>query len=501
MKRADRVPRFRESESEVGETDGEIASPHRLPPLHHDIKVPHGLSGELKTHFLAIHLSCCGSFDYLVMTKLDVIIVGAGIGGLQCALSLAADGHKVTLLESVKEFLEVGAGIRVSPNSSRLSLSWGVDLASVKKETSRGNRFVDWKGNILLDCPYDDVESRYGAPYYFIHRADLINALVAAVRKNNLIELRMNTRVAEYDFETPALTISTGERLTSDLIVCADGIKSAVRTAINGRSIEPVDTGDVAYRILVPTKTLLEDPEMAPYVKEAWAVHWMGPEAHAVGYPLRGGEMYNIIIDVTHSTDLSEPIGLDEWRSEADNGHLVERFSEWCPPVRKLCALTGTYLKWKLADFDALDHWAHSSGKVVLLGDSCHPMMPYMAQGAAQATEDAATLAATLRAYDSIPDALHAYEKQRKPRAAYVAKNTRVLQEWLHLYDGPERERRDEMAKHDDENNPFFWGYSERKDWLFGHDATVLAEQKIPSLPPLPSPEASVYKAGQHARL
>ena len=100
------------------------------------------------------------------MLELNVIVVGAGIGGLQSALALASDGHNVTLVESVKEFQEVGAGIRVSPNSSRLSLSWGVDLASIKKETSLGNRFVDWKGKILLDCPFSDVEYRYGAPYY-----------------------------------------------------------------------------------------------------------------------------------------------------------------------------------------------------------------------------------------------------------------------------------------------------------------------------------------------
>ncbi|KAJ7761807.1 salicylate hydroxylase [Mycena metata] len=427
------------------------------------------------------------------MKELSVLIVGAGIGGLQTALALAADGHTVTVLESVKEFLEVGAGIRVSPNSSRLSLSWGVDLDSVKKEISRGNRFVDWHGASLLECPFDDVKARYGAPYYFIHRADLIDALVLAVKKQPNITLRMGTSVAAYDFETPAVTTSGSERFTADLIICADGIKSAVRSAINGRRVDPVDTGDVAYRILVPAAPLLADPEMRHLVTNSWAVHWMGPEAHAVGYPLRGGVLYNVIIDVTHTTDRGAPIGLDEWRSEADNAHLVERFANWCPEVRKLCALTGTYLKWKLADFDQLDRWVHPSGRVALLGDACHPMMPYMAQGAAQATEDAATLAAALRAHDDISTALAVYEAKRKPRAAYVAHNTRVLQDWLHLYDGSEQERRDELMRHDNSNNPMFWGFSERKDWLFGHDATVLQDQPIPSSPPKPDPRASVY--------
>ena len=360
---------------------------------------------------------------------------------------------------------------------------------------------MDWKDKILLDVPFDDVESTYGAPYYFVHRADLINALVDAAQKHKNIALRTNCRVVEYDFDAPALTTADGDRLSADLIVCADGIKSAVRNAINGTSIEPMDTGDVAYRILVPAAPLLSDPSMRHLVTEPWATHWMGPEGHAVGYPLRQGELYNIIIDITHDTDLGDPVGEDEWKSQADNSELVKRFADWCEPVRKLCGLTGTYLKWKLADFDQLSRWVHPSGKVALLGDACHPMMPYMAQGAAQATEDAATLRAALASTESIPEALKAYERQRLPRAAYVARNTRVLQEWLHLYDGAERDRRDELMRHDNSDNPMFWGCSKRKDWLFGHDAQKLLmedEFEIPKLPPLPSSEASVYSGKPH---
>ena len=355
---------------------------------------------------------------------------------------------------------------------------------------------MDYKGNILLDCSFDDVETRYGAPYYFLHRADLITLLVDATNKNENINLIMDCTVDEYDFEAPAVKLSTGARLSADLVICADGIKSAVRNIVNGAPIEPQDTGDVAYRILVPAKPLLDDPTMRHFVTEPWAVHWMGPEAHAVGYPLRGGELYNIIIDITHATDVGRPVGQDEWRSQADNSELVKRFVDWCEPVRKICGLTGTYLKWRLADFDQLERWVHPSGKVAVLGDACHPMMPYMAQGAAQATEDAATLQAALRAHSNLPDALKAYERQRLPRAAYVAKNTRVLQEWLHLYDGPERDRRDELMRHDNQDNPMFWACSERRDWLFGHDAQRMLtedELQIPPLPPMPADEARVY--------
>jgi salicylate hydroxylase len=371
-----------------------------------------------------------------------------------------------------------------------------VDFNLIRKEISLGNRFVDWKGEILTDCPFGDVEQDYGAPYYFIHRADFISILADAVSKKKNIILKMDSTVEHYDFDAPAVILASGERMEAELVICADGIKSSVRNIINGTPIEPQDTGDVAYRVLVPAKPLLADPATRHLVTEPWAVHWMGPEAHAVGYPLRGGELYNIIIDITHETDVGRPVGKDEWRSQADNTELVKRFATWCEPVRKLCNLTGTYLKWKLADFDQLQRWVHPSGKVAILGDACHPMMPYMAQGAAQATEDAATLQAAIRTYGNLRDALHAYERQRLPRAAYVAKNTRILQEWLHLYDGPERDRRDELMRHNTKDNPIYWAYNKRKDWLFGHDAQKLqseAENLLPELAGLPAEGARIY--------
>lgn len=169
----------------------------------------------------------------------------------------------------------MGAGIRVPPNSSKLSQSWGVDFSKVKKETSLGNRFVDWHGKTLLDCSFTDVEDRYGAPYYFIHRADLVKLLVETAESHPRIMIKTGCRVEKYDFEAPAVSLTTGERMECDLVVAADGIKSAVRDTINRTPISPKDTGDVAYRILVPAAPMLEDPDMADLVRNPWAVHWM----------------------------------------------------------------------------------------------------------------------------------------------------------------------------------------------------------------------------------
>ncbi|KAF2174407.1 FAD/NAD(P)-binding domain-containing protein [Zopfia rhizophila CBS 207.26] len=416
------------------------------------------------------------------MKGLEIIIVGAGIGGLSAALALARDGHHVTVIDAIERFAEVGAGIRVPPNSSRLLVDWGVDLDNIPKVVSNGNRFVDWRNKPLLEISYKDLEARYGRPYYLIHRADLVEGLLRAVHRNPLIALKTGRKVIEYDF----------------VVLGRPGIKSQIRSVVHGADISVRDTGDVAYRILVPTQPLLNDPETRHLVEEPWATHWLGPEGHAVGYPLRGGNQYNIIIDITHRTDLGALIGDSEWAKSADNTEIVKRFQDWHPVVRKLCSLTGQYVKWKLVDLEKpLQRWVHPAGKVVLLGDACHPMMPYLAQGAAQAIEDAGTLQASIAKYDSFSDALRAYERQRAPRAEYIVRNTRVLQEWLHLYDGPAREQRDELMRHDHPSNPIFWAYSPRMDWLFGYDAGVIEEDppSLPELPPFPPREASVYKS------
>ncbi|KAJ3903175.1 hypothetical protein F5879DRAFT_960762 [Lentinula edodes] len=504
------------------------------------------------------------------MKTLDVIVVGAGIGGLSTALALAGDGHRVTVLDAIKEFAEVrtlfprliettwsliplisthsppilpqvGAGIRIPPNAYKLATHWGVDFTLIKKDVSRGNRFVRWNdGKVLCEVAFggkengegEGMEARYGAPYHFVHRADLVDGLRRAAMElySSNITIHTSTRVISYDFHKPGVLTANGKEYTGDLIISADGIKSLARDAINRSLIVPVDTGDVAYRILVPGSALLQDPDpgIRGLVTKRWATHWMGPEAHVVGYPLRGGELYNIIIDVTHRTDLGSPLGDADWGKSTDNTGLIERFTGWCPAVHRLCGVAGECVKWKLGELEEpLGRWVDESGRVGVLGDAAHPMMPYLAQGAAQVMEDAAALRYALSYYLSepsagsspscIPSALHLYQSLRAPRASYITSNTQILQEWLHLHDGPAQEARDGlMALGDTEENPIFWASAVRRDWLFGWEVGAQArallthegkeegekgegkrkrwvEMGIPKFPPLPPPEASVY--------
>lgn len=156
---------------------------------------------------------------------------------------------------------------------------------------------------------------------------------------------------------------------------------------------------------------------------------------------------------------------------EGDNAELCARFSAWEPRVQKLCRLTKSFMKWRLCDLPVLSTWVHASGKACLLGDSCHPMLPYLAQGAAQAAEDAATIRKVLVRGTEVASALKRYETIRSPRASLIQSKTREHQYILHIGDGSEQRRRDEVMRQDSSASPIFWGHQLRRDWLFGYDA------------------------------
>ncbi|KAI0376737.1 salicylate hydroxylase [Hypomontagnella monticulosa] len=405
--------------------------------------------------------------------SLNVLVVGAGLGGLAAGLALQTDGHKVRIIDAAPEFAEAGAGIRVPPNSSRLLLRWGVDLEKMKKSVSKRYHFVRWQdGSTMVKLPFDNIVETHGAPYYLVHRADLHEALLTAARRAG-VEVLNQKRVVSYDFDAPSATTQSGEVYTADLVIGADGIKSIARPLLTGQPDIPRDTGDVAYRILIPGEKLLADPELADLITDPCTTSWCGPDAHLVGYPIRNGELYNIVVCATSYNETTDEV----WVIKGDNRELCNRFAKWEPRVQKLCALTGDFMKWRLCDLPDLKRWVHPSGKAVLLGDSCHPMLPYLAQGAAQSFEDAAALRQCLAMDLDLKNALERYEAARKPRATLVQAKTREHQYILHIEDGEEQKLRDQKLQVNGEENPVFWGHDERRKWLFSHDAEVLAKE------------------------
>lgn len=346
-------------------------------------------------------------------------------------------------------------------------------MEKMKKSTSNKYHFVRWKdGDTIVKVPFDNIVETHGAPYYLVHRADLHAGLLEATERAG-VKVLTNKRVVEYDFNAPSCTTSDGEVYKADLVVGADGIKSVVRPLLTGQPDVPRDTGDVAYRILIPGEKLLADSELASLITDPCTTSWCGPEAHLVGYPIRNGEMYNIVVCATSHNETSDEV----WVVKGDNRELCERFSAWEPRVRKLCALTGGFMKWRLCDLSILQRWVHPSGKVCLLGDSCHPMLPYLAQGAAQSFEDAAALRQCLALDMDLNLALKKYEDLRRPRASLIQSKTREHQYILHIDDGEEQKARDSQMQLNAEENPVFWGYDDRRKWLFSHDAEVLSRE------------------------
>lgn len=239
---------------------------------------------------------------------------------------------------------------------------------------------------------------------------------------------------------------------------------------LTGQPDIPRDTGDVAYRILIPGEKLLADPDLASLITEPATTSWCGPDAHLVGYPIRDGELYNIVVCATSYNETTDEV----WVIKGDNEELCTRFSKWEPRVQKLCRLSTDFMKWRLCDLPILSTWVHPSGKACLLGDSCHPMLPYLAQGAAQAAEDSAVLRQCLASYNDLHAALKKYEDIRRPRASLIQSKTREHQYILHIEDGEEQKERDQKMRQNDEINPVFWGFEARRNWLFSHDAEQL---------------------------
>lgn len=327
--------------------------------------------------------------------------------------------------------------------------------------------FVRWEdGSTIVKIPFGQIVQNHGAPYWLVHRHDLHKGLLDAARRAGVTILN-NKRVMSYDFDAPSVTTADGQVFTADLVVAADGIKSIARPQLTGHPDIPRDTGDVAYRILIPGSELLKDPDLAPLISTPATTSWCGPEAHLVGYPIRDGELYNIVVCATSHNETTD----ETWVIKGDNSELCERFGSWEPRIQKLCKLSHDFMKWRLCDLPVLSSWVASSKKVCLLGDSCHPMLPYLAQGAAQAVEDAAALRQCLATETDLNVALKRYEGIRLPRASLVQAKTREHQYILHVEDGREQAERDsKMLKNDDEN-PVFWGFTERRHWLFSHDA------------------------------
>ncbi|SDG53106.1 FAD-dependent monooxygenase [Pseudonocardia oroxyli] len=395
-----------------------------------------------------------------------VTIAGGGLGGLTTALALRRKGLRTVVLEQAPQLGEVGAGIQTAPNASRILFGLGLrrQMAAIHTEPTDQVRRRWADGSIIASLPLADrVKREYGAPYWHYHRADLHRILLAACTDPDgpgpVTEVHTDSGVVDVDRsepDRPVAVTADGRRFAGDVLIGADGIRSRVRDACDFDDTL-VFSGEMCFRALIPGDKIRADPTTRFLADRFHSTIWYGPDRHLVHYFVRGGEYLNVVAVVPNTLDTT-----DAWTLPATAAELVDAFPGWDDRVAAVLAKADDASKWALFRRRRDPVWV--DGRVALLGDACHAMLPYQAQGASQAMEDAAVLAEELGAAtrDGIDGALVRYVSRRATHAGMVQDASLENMRFYHLPDGPEQRERDELLRD-------FRGESDLSyDWLWG---------------------------------
>ncbi|VAW05538.1 Uncharacterized oxidoreductase [hydrothermal vent metagenome] len=393
------------------------------------------------------------------------VIAGAGIGGLSAALCLHKFGWDVELLEQAPELGDVGAGIQISPNGMKILRALGLEKELMAQCVApRASQIrMGQSGRVIMTNSMAGFKEKYGAPYLHIHRADLIAVLHNAVEQRLPGAIRTSRTVVGYGQSEAKVhaKLDDGSKVTGDIVIGADGIKSAIRDQVLGPD-RPRFTGNLAWRAVVPVEKLGRNVPLPV------ATVWLGEGKHAVTYLLRGGKLANFV-GVVERGDWQK----ESWSEQGSREQAMADFAGWHPTITTLIEQADTHFRWALFDREPLDQW--SDGRVTLVGDACHPMLPFMAQGAVQAIEDGYVLAQSLASHDSTNAALTNYFSERRNRTARVQKAARTNMNIFH--------QRSPIGKLATFGSMWVAGKIDPEvaetslDWLYGHDVTSGAKE------------------------
>jgi len=355
-----------------------------------------------------------------------ILIAGAGIGGLSAASGLIIAGHDVEIFEQASQLAEIGAGIQLSANAMHALRHIGLEKPIIEIGVSPAAyifRLHD-TGEVIQRFSLAESHQRlHGAPYIQLHRADLHDVLVKRVRELRSDAIRLNKRLVSYDEDLTGVTahFADGTSVRGDLLIGADGLKSVVRRQTFG-DVPASYTGDVAWRIVVPTSRLPAD-----FLEKAISV-FMGPGGHVVCYYLRAGKLLNFV-GMVETDDVSE----ESWTVKLPWQTLKSHYAEWHPIIHTVidAADRDECYRWSLYARPPIENW--STSRTTLIGDAAHPTLPYLAQGAAMAIEDGAILVRALDMTASIPEALQLYQASRLSRTARIVRQSTENRSTFHL--------------------------------------------------------------------
>ena len=389
-----------------------------------------------------------------------VAIIGGGLGGLAAALALRQRGIAVEVYEQTPALSEIGAGLNLSPNALKAFRALGVEDQALAIGFVADDQVVrSWRSARVIARQQRgrNVTERFGAAFLCIHRADML-AIFADALPESCIHLGVQCVGVESTNGAAGARFADGTDIEADVVIGADGIHSAVREALFG-PIAPNFTGCICWRGLVPVEAVAD----TPYGRDMTA--WWGPHGHVVHYPVRRGELINFVAHFD-----SDGWTEESWTYECDRAELMETYARWNPALLRLIESSERYYKWALYDRDPLERWGE--GRISLLGDSAHPMLPYLGQGACMAVEDGFVLADCLaKGGEDLTGALRAYERARMPRTTRAQLGSRHRAKQNHLASPFARLRRDlRMAyasRFGQDKSPI------QAEWLYDYDVAA----------------------------